>query len=289
MAKKGLKRGLEHLFEDNDNLINDSHDGQVEILLIDDISPNPYQPRVNFDNSKIEELANSIKENGVFQPILVRKNIIGYEIIAGERRLRASKKVGLKEIPAIVYEYNDKQMMEISIIENIQREDLSVVEEALSYKKLIAELDYTQNELAQRLGISRSHVANLLRVTNLEENILKSLDQKEITLGHAKILIGIEDTTIREEIFNIILKEKINVRQTEKLSKDIVLNNKNKQKNTKVKKKAKSNFYKIEELMIEKLATKVEITGENKGQIKIGYESEDDLERLLELLKIIEE
>lgn len=290
MAKKGLKRGLEHLFEDNDNalLINDEDKKNIQYIPLDDISPNPYQPRKDFNDTKIEELSKSIKDNGVLQPILLRKNIIGYEIISGERRFRAAKRAGLKEIPAIIKELDDTQMMEIAVIENVQREDLSVVEEANSYKKLIDELDYTQEKLAKRLGISRSHIANLVRITNLDEEMLDSLSNNEISLGHAKILVGIEDDSVAKDVFNMVLSEKLNVRQTEGLVKERTYK-KGPSSKSSVKKKKKSRFSKIEELMIDKLGTKVQITGDGKGQIKISYDSDEDLERLIDLLKIIEE
>ncbi len=286
MAKKGLKRGLEHLFEDNDNL-NMENENEIQNIPVSDISPNPYQPRTVFDEEKIKELSNSIKENGVFQPILVRKNIIGYEIISGERRLRASKLAGLQEIPAIVYDYDDSQMMEVSIIENIQREDLSIIEEALSYKKLLEEADYTQEKLAKKLGISRSHIANLVRITNLDKDTLDLLYNNEISLGHAKVLVGIKDDKIRQVVTKEIIKNNLNVRETEKFLREF--DGSPKKSTTKTTKKQKSNFYKIENLMIDKLSTKVQITGENSGLIKINYESEEDLGRIIDLLNIIEE
>ncbi len=286
MAKKGLKRGLEHLFEDNDNL-NIENENEIQNIPVGDISPNPYQPRTVFDEEKIKELSNSIKENGVFQPILVRKNIIGYEVISGERRLRASKLAGLQEIPAIVYDYDDSQMMEVSIIENIQREDLSIIEEALSYKKLLEEADYTQEKLAKKLGISRSHIANLVRITNLDKDTLELLTNNEISLGHAKVLVGIKDDKVRQTVTKEIIKNNLNVRETERLLRS--LDGTPKKSSTKTHTKQKSNFYKIENLMIDKLSTKVQITGENSGLIKINYESEEDLGRIIVLLNIIED
>ncbi|MFV0288173.1 MAG: ParB/RepB/Spo0J family partition protein [Mycoplasmatales bacterium] len=285
MAKKGLKRGLDYLFDENSNFSNESsQDLAIENILISDIAPNPYQPRKVFDEIALNELAQSIKENGVFQPILLRKSIIGYEIISGERRYRASKIAGLEEIPALIYEYDDKQMMEVALIENIQREDLNVVEEADSYASLIEQLGYTQEQLAKKLGKSRSHIANILRINNLAPNILEALKNKEISLGHAKVLLGVKEEDKRAQIFTIIIKENLNVRQTEQLIKEQE-NAKEKIKTPKIIKE--SNYRQLEDIMIDKLATKVNITGKGKGQIKIDYSSEDDLERLLELLKLV--
>ncbi len=282
MAKKGLKRGLDHLFEDNNSLMDKTSNNNVEMILISDITPNPYQPRKEFDEIALNELSESIKENGVFQPILVRQGLIGYELIAGERRFRASKLAGLKEIPAIIYDYDDKQMMEVALVENIQREDLNIVEEAMSYDLLIKNLSYTQEELAKKIGKSRSHITNVIRILSLKEDMLKSLKNNDLSLGHAKILVGIKDEEKQEEVFQKILLEKLSVRQTESLIKEPS------KKEKKTKKVSKSNFKQIEELMIEKLSTKVNITGSDKGQIKIEYSSIDDLERLLDLLNVID-
>ncbi len=282
MAKKGLKRGLDHLFEDNDSLIDKTSNNNIEMILISDITPNPYQPRKEFDELALNELSESIKENGVFQPILVRQGLIGYELIAGERRFRASKLAGLKEIPAIIYDYNDKQMMEIALVENIQREDLNIVEEAMSYDLLIKNLEYTQEDLAKKIGKSRSHITNVLRILNLNDLILKSLKENKISLGHAKLLVGIKDLEKQDRVFEKIISDDLSVRETEKLIKE------SKEKVKVVRKNSKANFKQIEELMIDMLSTKVSITGKDKGQIKIEYNSIDDLERLLDLLNVID-
>ncbi len=282
MAKKGLKRGLDHLFEDNNSLIDKTSNNNVEMILISDITPNPYQPRKEFDEVSLNELSESIKENGVFQPILVRQGLIGYELIAGERRFRASKLAGLKEIPAIIYDYDDKQMMEVALVENIQREDLNIVEEAMSYDLLIKNLEYTQEDLAKKIGKSRSHITNVLRILNLNEGILKTLKENKLSLGHAKLLVGIKDLEKQDKVFKNIIENNLSVRDTEKLIKEP------EKKEKIVKKGSKTNFKQIEELMIDKLSTKVVITGKDKGQIKIEYSSVDDLERLLDLLSVID-
>ncbi|MGL5021077.1 MAG: ParB/RepB/Spo0J family partition protein, partial [Mycoplasmatales bacterium] len=193
VKKKGLGRGLDHLI--NQNIVSEDETANmsnVTPVLLKDIKPNPYQPRKNFDQEALEELSISIKEQGVFQPILLRRSIIGYEIIAGERRFRASKLAGLKEVPCVIYDYNDQQMMEISLIENIQREDLTIVEEAKSYKMIIDNLSLTQEELAKKVGKSRPHVTNTLRILTLSDDILDMLDSKVLTMGHVKVLITIK-------------------------------------------------------------------------------------------------
>ncbi len=282
MAKKGLKRGLDHLFEDNNGLMDKTSNNNIEMILISDITPNPYQPRKEFDEESLKELSESIKENGVFQPILVRQGLIGYELIAGERRFRASKLAELTEIPAIIYDYDDKQMMEVALVENIQREDLNIVEEAMSYDLLIKNLSYTQEELSKKIGKSRSHITNVLRILSLNEVILSGLKENKISLGHAKLLVGIKDLEKQDEVYKKIIGGKLSVRQTELLIKEPI------KKEKSHKKVSTSNFKQIEELMIDKLSTKVNITGSDKGQIKIEYSSVDDLERLLDLLNVID-
>lgn len=282
MAKKGLKRGLDHLFEDNESILDKTSDNNVEFILISDITPNPYQPRKEFDQESLKELSISIKENGVFQPILVRRGIIGFELIAGERRFRASKLAGLEEIPAIIYNYNDQQMMEIALIENIQRENLNIVEEAVSYDMLIKNLGYTQEDLSKKIGKSRSHISNLLRILSLKPEILESLKNGVISLGHAKILVGIKEEEKQLTVFNSILNGRLSVRDTEELLKEKKTAIESKKQNK------KSNFNHIEEIMIDKLSTKVQVSGSDKGQIKIDYSSVDDLERILDLLNIVD-
>lgn len=293
MSKKALGRGLEHLFEQSSNLENETSTNQkIENIDISDIKPNPYQPRKTFDEKSLQELADSIKINGIFQPILVRKNIIGYEIISGERRYRASKLAKLKEIPAIIYDYDDQKMMEVALVENIQREDLNIVEEAKSYQTLMEKLNYTQEKLSEVIGKSRSHVANVLRICTLNDEIIGALEKEKISFGHAKVLLGIKDKQMQKEIFTEILNDNLNIRETENLIKSYSTSEK-KVQSEKVAPKSKrtssgtSSYRRLEEIMREKLETKIEISGSTNGQIKIDYSSSDDLERLLELLKIL--
>lgn len=285
MAKKGLGRGLEHLFEQSQDIIEQDQENNNFIEVdIDDIKPNPYQPRKTFNEEKLNELAISIQENGVFQPILLRKGIIGYEIISGERRYRASKIAKLNTIPAIIYDYNDQQMMEVALIENIQRDDLNIVEEAESYVKLMQELGYKQEELAQRIGKSRSHISNITRILQLNKNTLSALENNQISLGHAKILVSLKDEIDQDKLVQKIIKENITVRELEKIIKSNNNNNETEQNN---KKDKKSEYARLEKIMEDKLGSKIQITGKGKGTIKIEYLSDDDLERLLEILNIL--
>lgn len=284
MAKKGLGRGLEHLFEQSQDIIEQDQENNNFIEVdIDDIKPNPYQPRKTFNEEKLNELAISIQENGVFQPILLRKGIIGYEIISGERRYRASKIAKLNTIPAIIYDYNDQQMMEVALIENIQRDDLNIVEEAESYVKLMQELGYKQEELAQRIGKSRSHISNITRILQLNKNTLSALENNQISLGHAKILVSLKDEIDQDKLVQKIIKENITVRELEK----IIKSNNNNETEQNNKKDKKSEYARLEKIMEDKLGSKIQITGKGKGTIKIEYLSDDDLERLLEILNIL--
>ncbi len=285
--KKGLGRGLEHLIAQNIELNNEESSEVIQISLAE-IKPNKYQPRKIFNDDGLKDLAMSIKEQGVFQPILVRKAPVGYEIISGERRFRASKLAGKTEIPAIVYNYSEEQIMQIALIENIQREDLSIIEEANSYAMLIERLGLTQTKLAEKIGKSRSHITNTLSLLKLPEEVIELLSNNKITMGHTKVLVGLNDDSEVLTIVDTIMKEQLSVRDTEKLVKSLKADKEPELKSTSAKKKVKTQKNnKIENLISEKLATKVKIKGNEKGTIEIAFKSEDDLERLLELLKII--
>ncbi len=283
--KKGLGRGLESLFDQNmdttvdENLI-------IEIDL-EDLEPNPFQPRKVFDEKALEDLANSIKAQGVLQPILVRKSIIGYEIISGERRFRATTIAGLKTIPAIVYDYNDKQMMEVGIIENIQREDLSVLEEAKSYQMLIDNLQLTQQEVSDQVGKSRSHIANMLRLLKLDDNVLQLIDEGKISMGHAKVLGTIEDKEKALEIAELAASQNLTVRAVEQMAKEQKEVEQPKAvKTTPVRTEASNEYKRLEGILREKLDTSVKISGKNRGKLSIEFDSRDELERILEVLNI---
>ncbi len=286
--KKKLGKGLNELFggdvesilEEIENNPNKSK--QIKVKL-DDIRPNPYQPRRHFDEQALNELALSIAQHGVFQPVILKKSSIqGYEIVAGERRVRASRMAKLTEIPAIIVEFSDDQMMEIALLENIQREDLNAIEEAQAYRTLMERLSLTQEALAKRLGKSRTHVANMMRLLNLPEQLQNMVLNGELSMGHVRPLITLE----KDEALTIAKRakeEKLSVREVENIVKGLEL-----QKNRKNKPKpAKNDHYTYAEgLLRKKYRTKVKIE-ENK--ITIKFNSDDDLNRLLELFDVLED
>ena len=288
MAKAKLSRGLDAIFgEDLSSAIEDIQQGKnnhyttKSELDINSIRANPYQPRKAFNQEKINELAQSIELHGVFQPILVRKAVSGYELVAGERRLRASKKAKLTTIPAIVIEFTEEQMMEISLLENIQRENLSIIEEAIAFQKLINNLNYTQEELAKRVGKSRAHVTNILRLLKLPSSVQELVQQERLSMGHVKPLLVLEDENQIYDIAMEIIDKELSVREVEKLIKDF----KHKDDSIPGKRQDPKLTY-VQNVMTNKLQTKVEIT--NK-KISISYSDIDDLNRILELINCIEE
>ena len=285
MAKNKLGKGLSEIFgEDIDKYLNEidkDTKSASSTLNIKDIRPNPYQPRKEFDQEGLQELANSIKENGVIQPILVRKSISGYELVAGERRLRASKLAGIKDIPVIVKEFDDKQMMEISLLENIQRKDLTPIEEASAYEQLIKKLNYTQDQLAKRLGKSRANVANLLRLLTLPTEVKTMVNNNKLTYGQARTLLSLSSEDEMIELAKRCVKEGLSVRELEEITR------KPKSKTKKPTKAKPKNPY-IEDVknrMQKKLGTKVEIS--NKAII-IRYNNTKDLNRILDKLKMLD-
>lgn len=252
--------------------------GRRATLKLADIRSNPYQPRKSFDQQKLEELAQSIRENGVFTPILVREATGGYELIAGERRVRASVLANKEEIPAIIMDFNDGQMMEISLLENIQREDLNILEEASGYQKLIETLGYTQEQLANRIGKSREHVSNTLRLLKLPKDVQKLVEENKLSMGHVKCLLTLDDKTI-SEIAHKAVSEGLSVRQVEALASD-------KKASKPVKTKADDPYLvDLQNSLQRKFGSKVKIT---KNSINIFYQDKDELNRLLELLDIID-
>ena len=282
MSKKGLGSGLSHLIEQN---MSANNQREVFDVSVSKIKPNPYQPRKTFDQKALEELSDSIKENGLFQPILLRETLVGYEIISGERRYRASKLAGLKTIPAIIYDYTDQQMMEVALVENIQREDLSIVEEARSYQSLIDNLGYTQEQLANKVGKSRSHVANIIRLLKLDDDILESVDKGLLSMGHVKVLITIDDKKRQHQIVDQIISQNLNVRQTEQLANSAKGKSTIKVKQRRANETVKSARNKrIETIVREKLGVQVIVTGEKKGSIEFKYNSPDELENFFLLI-----
>ena len=287
--KRALGRGLEQLFN-SENLDIESFEKAVydtatkeEIIEIplDDLRPNPYQPRKVFNDESLKDLADSIREHGVFQPIIVKKSIKGYEIIAGERRVRASRIAGLTKIPAIIRNLNDEQMMEIALLENLQRENLNCIEEAVAYKTMIESLSLTQDELAKKVGKSRSHITNILGLLRLPSEVQKLIVDGKLTMGHARVLSKLESNEKIIELANKIVNEKLPVR-------DIEQESTTEEKKVKIERHStpKFNEFKyVEELLRDKLDTKIKIR--NK-KIEISFTNNADLNRILEVLNIKE-
>lgn len=285
--KRALGIGLEQLFN-NENLDLQSFEQHVyettnkeEIMdvSISELRPNPYQPRKVFDSEALADLASSIKEHGVFQPIIVKKSIKGYEIIAGERRVRASKLAGLEKVPAIVRNLNDEQMMEIALLENLQRENLSAIEEAKAYKSMIENLHLTQEQLSVKVGKSRSHVTNILGLLRLPSEVQEMVANKKISMGHARVLSKLENEDKIIEMAHDIVDKKIPVRNVEELSQ----NTEKKVKNVRVSKPKNNEFFEVEEMLKEKLDTKVKI---KDNKILISFANVADLNRILDIFNL---
>ena len=250
------------------------------MLKLDELRSNPYQPRKIFDQQALNELAESIKEHGVIQPIIAKKSIKGYEIIAGERRVKASIIAGLTEIPAIVKDFNDTQMMELALLENLQREDLSAIEEATAYKKLQETLGLTQEELAKRLGKSRSHITNMLGLLSLPSAIQEKITNKELSMGHARVLSKLQSEEQQLSLAERVISEDLSVRELERITMEPTIIKTNPQK----KKESKNNEYSyLQSELSEKLGTKVVI---KKNKIEISFVNDNDLNRLLDYMNI---
>ena len=282
MAKKGLGKGLGTLFDAEPEIIDESGIIEVKTSLVE---PNKNQPRKNFDADKLKALADSISENGMIQPIIAVKNDKGrYTIVAGERRWRAAKLAGLSTVPVVVKEYDEKTVAEIALIENLQREDLNPIEEALGYKELSDKYSLKQEEISQKVGKSRSAVANAMRLLSLEEEFQKLLISGEISEGHARAALSLEAYELRNFLINQVINSGLNVRQAELLAKQL-------QKEPREKKKNVSDVYAIElerigDRLSSNLGTKVTISqGAKKGKIEIEYYGNEDLERLLNIIE----
>lgn len=284
-----LGRGLEALFQENDiesvELIDKIQEGEiVSEIFISELRPNPYQPRKHFDNEKLEELSISIEEHGILQPIIVKKDIKGYIIIAGERRFRASQLAKIETIPAIVREYSDELMMQHALIENLQREDLNPIEEAKSYRLIMQKMDLTQDKFSQKIGKSRAYIANMMRLLNLPEFITDAVEAKEISTGHAKILAGIKDEELVLKFAMIVKEKQISVRDLEELVKEYEIP---KQAKKKEQSTVNTHIKSLESKLKSYFGTKVDIKDKNgKGQVVINYLSNEDLNRVLEVLGI---
>lgn len=279
---KRLGRGLDALF----NSLEVDEKDQVLEIPINELRPNPYQPRKVFNEEALLELKESIIEHGVIQPILVRKSIKGYDIIAGERRFRAATAAGLTTIPAVERNFSDQVMMEVALIENVQREDLNPMEIADAYQRIMDKFSLKQEELAKKMGKSRPLVANYLRLLNLPSEIKEHVSRGTISMGHAKTLVAIEDPKTQLLLANETINKGLSVRKLEEMVQELH-QLKNKAKQTAKKKTTKDMYYQnAEEKLREKFGTSVLIKpGKKKGRIEIEYYSEGDLERILELLE----
>ena len=283
---KGLGRGIDALFQESKE--EQQPDEQVVELEISEIRPNPYQPRKTFNEEALEELAKSIKKSGVFQPIIVRKSSVkGYEIIAGERRYRASKLAKKIKIPAIIREFNEEQMMEVAVLENLQREDLTPLEEAEAYNTLMEKLNLTQTQVSERLGKSRPYIANYLRLLGLPGKVKLMLQDGSLSMGQARTLLAVKDEQKLIELAEKTVKESLTVRQLEQLVAQI---NGKKPKKTKKQPNPYEPYIKqTENLLQEKFGTKVAVKSNaksGKGKIEIDYLSIDDFNRIMDILKI---
>ncbi len=296
---RGLGRGLEALFADQAPVDNSNGEKVLEqseeveksatkdsVIYIDlhQIKPNENQPRKTFDDEKLEDLANSIQEHGIIQPLVVRKAGKVYEIVAGERRWRAARKANFKKVPCLIRDFTDEQNMLIAIIENMQREDLNPIEEAEGLNQMIATFGLTQEEVSKSIGKSRPYIANALRLLKLPAYIKDYVSEGKISQGHARTLITIEDEKIQKEICDRIIKEGLSVRETEKIVSSVGKNLKRKP----AKRVKSANTIKVEEELKEALGTRIKINENGKkGKIEIEYFSKDELERLIELLKSV--
>ena len=283
--RRALGRGLEELFSIEDinygnleeKIMETVHEEEIQELPLSELRVNPYQPRKTFNEESLNELAESIKEHGVFQPIIVKKSIKGYEIVAGERRFRASKLAGKETIPAIVRNFTDEEMMEIAVLENLQRENLNAVDEANAYKTLMENLHLTQDQVSKRVNKSRSHITNLLGILALPEDVLTLVKENKLTMGHERCLSKLSDIEKINELTKKVLEENLSVRELEALASGEEIERKNK-----IVKKPKSNEYtSLEKELTEYYGTKVKIA--NKKLI-ISFENNQDLNRILEMI-----
>lgn len=286
---RGLGKGLDSMIAPKKETTTEKNEKIVKAEIqvnINDIEPNSEQPRKKFDEDSLSELAESIKQYGIIEPLIVQKKGKRYEIIAGERRWRAARIAELTEVPVVVKEYTPQEIMEIALIENIQRQDLNPIEEANAYRRLIEEYNLKQDELAKRVSKNRSTITNALRLLKLSEHVQQLLIEDIISSGHARALLGITDSEKQNEVATRILDEKLSVRETEKLVKSINSNRQKKEKKMeRIDEARQATFRDIEERMKEVFGTKVNINDKgSKGKIEIEYYSEDELDRIYDLL-----
>lgn len=285
--RRALGMGLEQLFNSEmldfeqveKDIVKEATKDEIVMINLDELKSNPYQPRKIFDDDALKELSLSIKEHGVFQPIIVRKSVKGYNIIAGERRAKASRLAGLTQIPAIIRDFTDDEMMQVALLENLQRENLSAIEEAKAYKSIIESLRLTQDELAKKLGKSRSHITNMLGLLRLPLSVQDMVLYDKISMAHARILSKLENKDQIEELANKIVNENLSVRDLENITSVSSFS-----RIAPIKKSEKTKEYKYaEDAIKEKLGTKVLISG---NKIKISFATKEDLNRILEILDI---
>jgi ParB family chromosome partitioning protein len=287
--KKALGRGLEQLFDSEvldfnsfeSSILDSANESDIKEIPLSEIRSNPYQPRKTFNDETLRELAESIKNYGVFQPIIVKKSIKGYDLIAGERRVRASKLAGLEKIPAIIKDFSDELMREIALLENLQRENLTAIELAWAYKGIIDSLHITQDELASKLGKSRSSITNILGLLNLPTSVQNMVLDGKLSMGHARELSKLDDTEKVREYAKKIVDENLSVRDIEELSKTSDIKRKN--PITRTNKNNDNEYYYIEKELREHFGTKVKVSGK---KIEIIFSDNDDLDRLLDIMNI---
>lgn len=293
IGKRGLGKGLDSMIptkanvEKKEEIKTKDHEAEV-MIEVNDIEPNRSQPRRNFNEDSLQELSDSIKQYGIIQPLILQKRETYYEIIAGERRWRAARLAGLKTVPAIIKDYTEKEILEISLIENIQRDNLNPIEEALAYQRLIEEFQLKQDEVAERVSKSRTAITNCMRLLKLDEIVQQMIIEEVITSGHARALIPIEDREMQVAIATKIMDEKLSVREVEKLVKKIL---ENKPAQDKIKDTANDVIYKdLEEKIKSIIGTKVTINkrSDNKGKIEIEYYSNEELDRIIDMMMTME-
>ena len=285
--RKALGKGLEQLFsgeafnleEFEKNVVDNANKDEILMINLNELRSNPYQPRKVFDKELLEGLASSIKEYGILEPIIVKKSIKGYEIVAGERRSIAAKMAGLSEVPAIIRDFNDEEMMSIALLENIQRENLNIIEEALAYKKMIEVMHITQEELSTKVGKSRSHITNTLGLLNLPEEVQKMILNGELSMGHARVLSKMEDESKITGLAKKIINEGLSVHEIEEISKDEEI----KKRVPITRRERNTDYTNIENELKDILGTKVKV--DNK-KINIYFENVNDLNRILEIMNI---
>ncbi len=282
---KSLGKGIDALFQELEEV--DVKKEEVVELSLNELRPNPYQPRKTFDEASLQELANSIERSGVFQPIIVRRSVVkGYEIIAGERRFRASKLAKKETIPAIIRDFDEESMMQVAVMENLQREDLNPLEEAEAYKMLMDNLKLTQAEVAERLGKSRSYVANYLRLLSLPKLVKEMVEEERLSMGQARTLLGLKNKEQILKLANRCVKESLTVRQLEQMV-TAMNENKPKKKVPRVIKEKPYYLRESEDRLMDKFGTSVSIREKKgKGKIEIEYLSQSDLTRILDILEI---